>query len=348
MDNPVLVEVTRGEAVESAHRGAIAIVDADGHALVSIGDTARPVFPRSATKPLQALYLAESGALDHYGLGTRELALACASHNGEPFQVDGVVKMLSCAGLTPVCLECGSQWPKRADDRAAMVLADELPGAVHNNCSGKHAGFVCAARHLGEKVEGYVHPDHPVQRELKATLESLCDFRIDHPGLAGTDGCSIPTYAVPLQNMAHGFARFAAATSMGRARDNAARAIFDACTSHPEMVAGTGRFDTEMMQAFGNRVLLKTGAEGVYAGMIPSLGLGVALKCEDGGTRASETMMAAVLAALFEDGSTLLAGRLKPPLKNRNGWTVGTVRPVDGLVGRLSACRTGHSGHAVA
>lgn len=340
MDNPVLVEVTRGEAVESRHRGAIAIVDADGQTRVSIGDTARPVFPRSAIKPLQALYLAESGAVQHYGFTARDLALACASHNGESFHVEGVQNMLSQAGLLPVCLECGAHWPERADDRATMILAHEVPGAVHNNCSGKHAGFVSAAHHLGEKVAGYVRPDHPVQRELKATLETLCDFRIDDPGLVGTDGCSIPTYAVPLQNLAHGFARFAAATTMGISRNKAASAIHDACTRHPEMVAGTGRFDTQVMRAFGNRVLLKTGAEGVYAGMIPSLGLGVALKCEDGNTRASEAMMAAVLAALFDDGATLLADRLDALLKNRNGWTVGAVRPVEGLIERLGGGRT--------
>lgn len=335
MGSPILVEVIRGDYVESVHRGAISIVDASGVVIADIGDTDRPVFPRSAIKPLQALYLAESGAIENYGLGADDLALACASHNGEQAHTMGVVSMLGKAGLTFECLECGSQWPALPQDRSILVKADEKPTAVYNNCSGKHAGFICAAQHLGEKVEGYVKPDHAAQRDLKGIIETLSGYNITDPATIATDGCSIPTYALPLKNLARSFARFAAASDMGAGRDKAARDIHDACTAHPHLVAGTKRFDTDVMTAFNGKVLLKTGAEGVYAGMIPSLGLGIALKCEDGTTRASEAMMAGCLTALFKDTPDMLASYRASTLKNRNGWTVGSVRVVDDLVEQL-------------
>lgn len=335
MDNPVLVEVTRGDYVESVHRGAIAIVDGDGKVLAELGDINRPIFPRSAIKPLQALYLVESGAADHFGLGAADIALACSSHNGENMHTQGVSAMLAEAGLDHECLECGTQWPTLPLDRQRLMKADLKPGALHNNCSGKHAGFICAAHHLGQKVEGYVKPDHTAQQDVKAILEALYHYKIKQPAHIATDGCSIPTYAVPLKNMAQGLARFVTASNMGAERDKAARKIYKACVAHPDLVAGTKRFDTDIMQAFGTSVLVKTGAEGVYAGAIPNLGLGIALKCEDGATRASEAMMAACLAALMKDQPDILQNYLASSLKNRNGWQVGTVRVAEGVICEL-------------
>lgn len=335
MDNPVLVEVMRGDAVESAHRGAISIVDASGSVVAQIGDTQKPIFPRSAIKPLQTLYLAESGAMDKYGLGSEDLALASSSHNGEDAHIAAVTTMLGKAGLTHQCLECGSQWPVLPADRGTLMKAEQKPDARHNNCSGKHAAFICAAQHLGERVEGYVKPDHATQRELKGILETLTDYNINDASAIATDGCSIPTYALPLNKLAYAFARFAGASDMGAGRNKAARDIHDACTKHPHLVAGNKRFDSEVMALFGDKVLLKTGAEGAYAGMIPSLGLGIAIKCDDGTTRASEAMMAAALTALLEGGSDILAPYLAKELKNRNGWSVGSVNVVDGLIERL-------------
>ena len=335
MDNPILVEVMRGDAIESVHRGAISIVDADGAVRAAIGDTHKPIFPRSTIKPLQTLYLAESGAMEKYELSDEDLALACSSHNGEQAHVAGIVTMLGKAGLTHECLECGSQWPVLPADRGILIKADQKPDARHNNCSGKHAGFICAAHHLGEKIEGYVKPNHAAQRELKGILEVLTGYDIKDPASIATDGCSIPTYALPLKNLAHAFARFAAATDMGSARDKAARDIHDACTKHPHLIAGTKRFDTNVMELLGHKALIKTGAEGVYAGMIPSLGLGIALKCEDGTTRASEAMMASALAAVLGEEKDQLAPYLASTLKNRNGWPVGSVRVVDGLIEQL-------------
>ena len=335
MENPVLVEVTRGDYVESVHRGAISIVDSKGKELVAIGDVERPVFPRSAIKPLQALYLVESGAVDGFNLSASDIALSCASHSGEAVHTKGVSIMLDKAGLSATCLECGSQWPTSTEERAVIMKAGEKPVALHNNCSGKHAGFICASHHLGEKVEGYIKPEHPAQRETKGILENLYDFNLDNQAQTGTDGCSIPTYAVPLKNLALAFAKFAAKNTGSAGRDQAIGQIHEACVSHPNLVAGTKRFDTVIMEAFGEAVLVKTGAEGVYAGSVPSLGLGIALKCEDGTTRASEAMMAACLAALLDKRPASLERYLNLELKNRNGWKVGCVKPVDGLLETL-------------
>lgn len=337
MENPVLVEVLRGQTVESRHRGAIAIVDAAGNMLASVGEIDAPIFPRSAIKPLQALYLTGSGALEAYDLDDKDLALACSSHNGEDVHTHGVVTMLDKAGLSETCLECGAQWPKFTADKGKIMGAGEKPKPVHNNCSGKHSGFIVAANYLGEKVEGYVRPDHAVQREIKAILAELYGYEIKQETLIATDGCSIPTYAVPLRKMAHGLARFAAASDLGQARDRQAKAIHNACVAEPLMVAGTRRFDTDIMADFGDKVLVKTGAEGVYAGHIPSLGVGIALKCEDGGTRASEAMMAACLASLMEEKSASVEKYLHVGLKNWNGMDVGAVRVADGVIDGLKA-----------
>lgn len=336
MDNPVLVHVTRGDYVESTHRGAISIMDSEGKELVALGDVERPIFPRSAIKPLQALYLVESGAVERFELGTSDIALSCASHSGESVHTNGVTRMLEQAGLHTTCLECGAQWPTNTDERAVIVKAGEKPSAIHNNCSGKHAGFLCAAHHLGENTAGYIKPEHPAQRDTKAILESLYNSKLDDDKLVATDGCSIPTFAVPLKKMATGFAKFAARKTGSVKRDQAAQQVYQACVSNPHLVAGTKRFDTDVMNAFDQSVLVKTGAEGVYAAAFPELGLGIALKCEDGSTRASEAMMAACLAAIMENRPSALKRYLELPIKNRNCWKVGSIQPVPGLIDRLS------------
>ncbi len=333
--SPILVEVTRGQAVESVHRGSIAISDASGRVLKSIGDVERPVYPRSAIKPMQALYLAESGAMEHFNLEESTLALASASHNGEDIHVKGVDTILHQAGLDLKCLECGSHWPTYPKVCSPLIKKDEKPSALHNNCSGKHAGFVIAAHHLGQKLSGYIEESHPVQIELKGILEDLMHYQINQPAFVGRDGCSIPTYAVPLKNLSHASAKFAGASSMGAARDRAAKRIHKACTQYPLLVAGSKRFDTLVMESFNGEVLVKTGAEGVYCGMIPKLGLGIALKCEDGATRAAETMMAACLAALMEEAPEIIQHYIEQPIKNCNDFEVGRVRIAQGVLEKL-------------
>jgi L-asparaginase II len=338
MTNPVLVEVTRGTIVESRHRGAIAVVDAVGRRVVAVGDVEAPVFPRSAVKAIQALPLVESGAADAYGFGAAELALASASHSGEPRHVGTATAMLAAAGRSVVDLECGVQMPTSSLAERMLLRADRLPGPLHNNCSGKHAGFICTACHLGVDPKGYVLPDHPVQRAVTAALADLTGTELGDAN-RGVDGCSIPAYAIPLDRLARAFAKMATGDGVGPVRAAAARRILDACMAEPFMVAGSGRFCTDVMPLFPGRLFVKGGAEGVYCGALPEAGLGIAIKIDDGTSRASETVMAAVVAALLTmPGDTVPGGFarwLAPPIRNRRGIAVGEIRPTAGLLDAL-------------
>jgi L-asparaginase II len=342
MTNPVLVEVTRGGAVESFHRGAVAVTDADGTLLLALGDVERPVFPRSAVKALQALPLVAGGAADRLQLTAEELALACASHGGEPAHVRTAAGMLTKAGLDMDALECGTHWPGHEAASLALAREGRAPGALHNNCSGKHAGFLCvgclmaaaAGRDAREFVRGYVHPSHPVMREVTASMEAATGLSLaDAP--RGTDGCSIPTYGIALSRLALGFARFGTGHGLGDANANAARRLRDAVAAAPFHVAGTGRFDTAVMQRLGRRVFCKVGAEGVYCAAFPERGLGAAVKMDDGNNaRAAEVAMAALIeacVALDDDDAAFVRGRSDMPLVNWNGITVGALRAADAL-----------------
>ena len=320
MSNPVVVEVLRGGHVESRHRGAGILLDADGGVVLQFGDVARPVFPRSAVKPIQALPLIESGAADRFALSPEELALACASHSGEPEHVAGVAAMLARAGLDEAALACGAHWPTNAP--AARALA--RPSALHNNCSGKHAGFLCLACVRGWPTQGYEDAGHSVQRAVKAALEDVCGERLD---VAAIDGCSMPTYAISLIGLARGFARMATARGLGAQRAAAARRLFGAMAAHPFHVAGTERFDTRAMMLLGGRAITKMGAEGVHCAALPELGLGLAVKADDGATRAAEVMIAALLGRFLE----MPADLARPELKNWRGLVVGELRPAGAL-----------------
>lgn len=335
MTDPVLVEATRGATVESAHRGAIVVVDADGKRRASIGDVERHVFPRSAVKALQALALVESGAADAYGFGAAELALACSSHSAEPRHVATALKMLTAAGRGEADLECGGHSPTNRMAADALILAGKAPTRIHDNCSGKHAGFICLACHFGVDPKGYVRPDHPAQREVTAALAAITDAHFDEPAV---DGCGIPAYAIPLDKLALAFARLGTGAGMPPSRAAAAKRLVEACTTEPFMVAGTGRFDTDALSLFGDRLFAKSGAEGVYCAALPKLGLGVAIKCDDGAQRGPETTMAAVIDALLAPTDTeraAFANRLTPPVMTRSGLKVGEIRPVAGLVAAL-------------
>ncbi|MBS8258654.1 asparaginase [Roseibium polysiphoniae] len=337
MTNPVTVEVTRGKLVESRHRGSLAVVDDSGELVCAIGDADARVFPRSAIKVLQALPLVESGAADALDFDNAELALCCASHNGEGVHVKSARVMLIKAGLSEDDLECGSQWPKRLEDIADLVRADEEPGALYNNCSGKHAGFLGLAKVLGAPTKGYVLPDHPVQQEIKATVEEFTGEALT-ADVCGTDGCSIPTYASPLKGIARAFAVFGTGKDLEPNRAQACERLYEACVNEPFMVAGTERFCTDIMAAFKGRVFVKFGAEGVFCASIPEKGLGVALKCDDGGTRGAETMMGAVLEVLLdksEEEAKALDAYVNPPIRTRVGFEAGEVRPSETFLSAL-------------
>jgi len=334
MTNPVLVEVLRGAIVESAHRGAIAVFDADGKPIWEIGETARPVFPRSAVKAIQALPLVESGAADAYGFGNRELALACASHSGEPAHVELARSMLAKAGLDRSALECGAHWPSSHDAEIALARAEGAPNALHNNCSGKHSGFLCTCVHMGIAHHGYVRADHALQEMVRDAMQAVTGA-VHGADERATDGCSIPTYAVPLKSFAQGFARMATANGFGPERAKAAKRLMRACMAEPFFVAGTGRADAALMEAAPGRIFAKGGAEGVHCSAIPELGLGIAIKCDDGAGRAAEAMAAAVLAKLLRADEALAAKLVElanAPIESRIGAKVGALRPTAALV----------------
>jgi L-asparaginase II len=331
MTNPVLVDVTRGAVVESRHRGAIAVVDGDGRLVYSAGDVERPAFPRSAVKGFQAIPLIESGAADRFGFGDAELALAMASHNGEPEHVALARSMLERAGLHEGCLECGPQWPDRGKDQAVLHRMGASAGRIHNNCSGKHSGFLCTAVAMGVDPAGYVTREHPLMREVVAALEEMTGAPHGEDA-CGTDGCSIPTFAVPLTAVAHGFARFATGTGLSPERARAVARLRKAAAAAPFMVAGTGRFDTRAMEALGERAFVKVGAEGVFIAALPEKGLGVALKIDDGASRAAEVVMANVLVALLGIGGNdpahgVMARLARPEIRNWNGQLCGELKP---------------------
>lgn len=329
MTNPIVVEILRGGRVESAHRGAGAVVDAEGQIAFAFGDIDRPVYPRSAVKAFQALPLIESGAADRLDLSDVEIALACASHSGEERHVALVSAMLAKAGLDAAALECGAHWPLGETAARALARSGRAPSALHNNCSGKHAGFVCLACAEGLDPKGYVAPGHPVQEAVTEALASMTGAQLG-PANRAIDGCSIPTYAIPLRALAHGFARFVTGAGLGPERARAAQRIRAAVAANPWAVAGEGRFDTEVMTLLGARVFVKTGAEGVYCAALPDLGLGLAVKSDDGARRAAEMMMAAPLVR-FGGFNEALAPFVSPTLANWNGVTVGGLRPAGPL-----------------
>lgn len=333
--NPILVEAWRGGIVESMHRGSVAVVDADGTVHTALGDIDRPIFPRSAVKVLQALPLAASGAVERLGLTDEELALACASHGGEERHVRTAQSMLAKAGVDFHALECGTQWPSYDGATKALAAAHREPNALNNNCSGKHSGFVCVGcmmaqgRDVAAFVKGYVKPDHPVMREVTSALQAATGFDLAKTA-RGTDGCSIPTYAIPLRHLAHAFARVATGVGLSDTHARAAKRLRQAVAKAPFMVAGTGRMDTRVMEHFGERVFCKVGAEGVYCAALPELGLGVALKMDDGNNaRACEVAFAAVLERLLSlsaEDATCLRNFSDAALKNWNGIEVGRLR----------------------
>lgn len=321
----LIVEVRRGGHVESRHAVALAIADAAGRTVSAFGDVAAAVFPRSAIKVIQALPLVESGAADALGLGVRELALATASHNGEPAHVDLARVMLARVGRDETCLACGPHWPNREEDRGRLHRDGLRPSRLHNNCSGKHAGFVCAACHQGLDPAGYERLDHPLHRQIAAALADVVGVDLDRAP-QGIDGCSIPTWAFPLEALARGFARLTTGVGLAPARAAAARRLLEAARAEPFMIAGTDRVCTGLIEAFAGRIYVKVGAEGVYVASLPEVGLALALKCADGAARAAEVAVATAVARLtgrIDDPA--LARYLRPEIRDWNGALVGEI-----------------------
>jgi L-asparaginase II len=330
LSNPVLVEVTRGDRVESAHRGAVAISDAQGNVLFALGDIDRPIYPRSALKPVQALPLLESGAADAFELGDAEIALACASHSGEPMHTSRVAAWLERLGLGEADLACGPQAVRYEPVWEEMIRRGEKPTRLHNNCSGKHTGFLAVARHWGIATAGYERIDHPVQQAVAKALGELADIPDALPW--GIDGCAAPNFAVPLAAFAHALARFAAPQTLPPERSRAARRIIHAMMARPELVAGTGRVCTALMRAGHGRVAVKTGAEAAYAAIVPGHGLGIAIKIDDGAGRAAETTIAFLLDRMGLLDRDAVRDIINPPVLNTRDARVGERRPAAALL----------------
>ncbi|MGH6736127.1 MAG: asparaginase [Methyloceanibacter sp.] len=333
-DNPVLVDVHRGSLIESQHRGAIAVADADGRLVLAFGDVERPIYPRSAVKALQAIPLVESGAADAFGLSDAELAVACASHSGDQVHLDAVAGLLAKAGLDESHLACGAHWPVSEAMTRALLRGGKRPGAIHNNCSGKHAGMLAAAVHLGYSPRGYEKPDHPLQVMIARILSETCGVALD-PDRAGIDGCSLPTHAVPLMALARGFARFGTGWGFAPERAQAAARLKQACFAAPVLVAGEGRFDTVVLRGLAPLIFVKGGAEGVHCAALPDLGLGLALKIDDGAKRGTERVMSEVLAAFLPKARNVLADQLDGALYNWRGLAVGRTAASAELRGAL-------------
>ena len=305
--SPVLAEVVRGGMVESRHHASVAVVDAHGGIVRAWGDVELPLYGRSAIKPLLAIPLVESGAADRFKLSEAEIALATASHNAEPRHVETVTSWLHRIGLGVEDLECGPHYPSHEPTMRALVQARQQPTRAHNNCSGKHTGFLTTAVHLGDKTKGYIQYEHPVQQRLLGILEQMSGCELGNVP-RGIDGCGIPVIAIPIANTAFAMAQMA----------------------DPFMVGGTDTFCTTVMSAIPGKAAIKTGAEGVYCGALPQHGLGICIKVTDGASRAAEVVMGQVLRHLgvIDDATEeKLRPSLTPVVKNWAGTPTGHVRP---------------------
>ncbi|MDG1351924.1 MAG: asparaginase [Sulfitobacter sp.] len=318
-------EIWRGPFLESVHSGHAVICDSTGQIIDAWGDPERVVLARSSSKMIQALPLVRSGAADAFSLSTKQLALSCASHQGAKIHVDNVGAWISQLGLDDTAFRCGPEESRDRDVKEAQIRAHESPCRIHNNCSGKHAGFLTLSRHLGGDAN-YVAPDHPVQR---ACLEAFEDVTQETSPGFGIDGCSAPNYAATLHGIARAMAHFAAAPE-----GSAEVRLHEAMRLHPELVAGEGRACTELMRACDGKVALKTGAEGFFIAIIPERGIGIALKAACGTTRAAEAAVTALLVrvGVLDPNHPATLKRINAPIKNWDGLTTGVLKPAAGLL----------------
>ena len=325
MSNPVLVNTLRGQLIENRHRGAIAVCDPTGRLVHAWGDVDALVYPRSSIKTLQALPLVESGAADHFQLSGAELALACSSHGGEPEHTAAVHGWLTRLELDDDALECGPHAPSNDKAAAALILNHVTPGRIHNNCSGKHTGMLTTARFLEEETHGYIEREHPSQQRWMDVLGEMADLDM-HRLPWSRDGCGIPVIAMPLKSIATAFARIAVPDDLSAARGSAIDRITAAIAANPFMVAGSGRLCTEIMELTGRRVIVKTGADGVYTAALMDKNLGVALKIDDGKSEAAQVAILAVLTkldSLHVAELEALAQRCRMPITNTRGVLTG-------------------------
>ena len=320
-----LTEIWRGSLLESQHHGHAVVCNGKGEIVHSWGNPDQVIYPRSSCKMVQALPLLTSGAAARYGLNSEQLALACASHNGARIHVDRVSRWLDQLELSEGDLRCGAQMPRDKEVMHGLIKTDDSPCQIHNNCSGKHAGFLTLAQHLGAGPE-YVEIDHPVQQACHEAFEEVTG---ETSPTYGIDGCSAPNFACTVTGLARGMGWFASAHTRSTRSDEAAVQLRAAMAQHPELVAGEGRACTALMRDMGGKVSVKTGAEGVFVAILPEQELGIALKVSDGATRAAENAIAALLVSLgvLDKDSPSAKAYLSAAITNWNGIHCGEMRP---------------------
>ncbi|MBV9895979.1 MAG: asparaginase [Chloroflexi bacterium] len=331
-----LVETTRGGRVESVHHGAVAVVDSTGHCLWSAGNPQVITFPRSSLKPLQALAFAQRGGVERFGFGSEELAVMAGSHGGEPMHIERVQGILARIGAPPEALMCGAQSPLNATAAADLQTSGTKPSALHNNCSGKHAGMLALCALLGAPFENYINPEHPAQQAIRRCVVDLLELTEDQL-FVGIDGCSAPALALPLDRMAYAFALFGSPSAAPESHRAAIASISSAMQKHPELVAASsGRIDTELMR-LDRGLVAKSGAEGYFCVGHQS-GAGLALKLIDGDAAARARNLAVAMAVRRAGwiDDTDLAGPLSAfgpilPIHNLAGRRTGEVRPATAL-----------------
>ena len=333
MQSPIVAKVIRGETVESVFRGHFIAIDGDGETVESFGDSDIVTYYRSACKAIQAMPFITTGAFDHFAFSDEELALAAASHSGEPRHVRVAALMLERLGLSESYLRCGAHLPFNERESERILRANEYPTQLHNNCSGKHAAMLAVAKHLDADLATYEAVDHPVQREILDAIAAFSEVSRDSIAI-GIDGCAAPNFAVPLVAMARSFKNLIAPSSKldAKYRDAAPRLV-SAMMRFPELIGGTDRLDTMLMQAVPDSLISKVGADGVWlAAVKPSekfpKGLALALKIEDGDDQRARPVVAVALLKKFGVLSDEQLPDLSPmPIKNRR----------DDLVGRIEA-----------
>ncbi len=328
---PLTVEVLRGSLVESQHRVMVVVVDERTTPVMYWGNTDYLTYPRSAIKMLQALPLIESGAAEAFNFENRHICLACSSHRGEKNHLVGVAEMMKAAEIAETQLACGGHLPGSEAAAHEMIRKNQTPGPICNNCSGKHAGMIATCLHLKENPQGYEKYDHSCQIRVRKVLSET--MRIDlNKAYYGIDGCGIPTYAVPLQNMAIGMMALINPKESD-ARKAAAQKIIGAIKEDSFYLSGTDDFTSDIIQKTQGNCLIKNGAEGVFCGVLPSKGQAFAVKAEDGASRAAQAAVAFLLqklGAIKAEEVAKLKKYFEPKVKNWSGLEVGSIRVVGG------------------
>lgn len=323
--NPVLVTHSRGGVTESFHRGVVCIVNEAGAVVASIGDTSQVCYPRSALKYFQHIPLLVSGAFDHYGFTLSELAIMCGSHNGEAYHVEAARNILRKIGMDESALRCGSQSPTHKSDYLKLIRAGKEPSAIHNNCSGKHSGFLAYCKFMGLSTEDYLSFSHPLHLEIRR-ITALFHEMEEADIVSGIDGCSAPIFGMPVYNQAVAYKNLISASKFGSDISNACQLLVKAIMVHPEMIAGTKRYCSDLIRVTKGRIIGKTGADGVYSIAIPELKIGICIKLDDGRMGPQYNVAQAILEALnllSADEKIQLRGYLETDIKNWAGNLTG-------------------------